>query len=146
MADPAYAPDTRVSFVDGYPVLVVSEASVREVSGRVGRDIPVERFRPNIVVTSDDAHEEDGWLRFTLGSAGFQGVKQCARCRVPTVDQQTGAVEPDGEPIRSLATYRKWSGAVWFGLNAVAEAGCEVEVGDALRVLQRGKVPAPRPA
>lgn len=146
MASPLYAPNTRVSFADGYPALVVGEGSVREVSRRVGRDIPVERFRPNIVVATDEPHAEDRWRRFKIGSGSFEGVKQCARCVVTTRDQTTGSTDPQGEPLRTLSTYRQASGGVWFGINVVGEEGASVSVGDRLVVTDWTTIPAPPPA
>lgn len=143
--NPMYAPDSQISFADGYPVLVVTDASAREVSRRAGRDIPMERFRPNVVVESESPHEEDRWRRFTLGSALCEGVKLCARCRVTSLDQESGAADPDGEPLRTLASYRRKVGAVWFGTNVVVEPGSEVALGDPLHVVEWGEIPAPAP-
>ncbi len=142
-ANPDYAPGQRMTFADGYPVLVLTDASVAELGRRVGRPIPVERFRPNVVVSAPEPHEEDRWLSFRVGDAPMQGVKQCARCTVTTVDQATGEADPEGEPLRTLACYRRASDKVWFGLNAVAPEGTTVCVGDVVEVTEWGEVPAP---
>ena len=114
--NPEYAPDRRVSFADGYPVLLVSEPSADEVSRRVGRPIPMERFRPNIVVTGERPHEEDRWRRITIAGGegddrppmGLDGVKLCARCVVTTLDQETG----DRDPAQRQAATSLSGGAV----------------------------------
>ena len=139
--DPAYAAGHRVGFADGFPALLVSEKSVEELARRGGRDIPAERFRPNIVVTGAHPHDEDRWRRFTLGDLGFRGVKLCTRCKVTTTDQRTGARDPDREPLRTLALYRRIESAVYFGVNVVHDGAGRIAVGDRVEVLERGIIP-----
>jgi len=141
--NPEFAPDRRVSFADGYPVLIVSDVSVRELGRRVGREIPVERFRPNIVASAPEPHEEDRWRRFEIGDSAFEGVKQCLRCKVPTLDQETGTVDEAGEPLRTLATYRRTASGVWFGTNALPPVTGSIGVGDPIRIVEEAAVPAP---
>ena len=139
--DPAYAGGRLVSFADGFPALLVSERSVEELARRSGRDIPVERFRPNIVVTGAHPHDEDQWQRFTLGNLGFSGVKLCTRCKVTTTDQKTGVRDPDREPLRTLALYRRIESAVYFGVNVVHDGPGRIAVEDRVEVLERGIIP-----
>jgi hypothetical protein len=138
--DPAYAEGHRVSFADGYPALLVSEGSVDELARRVGREIPVERFRPNIVVSGDRPHEEDFWKEFTIGALPFRGVKLCARCKVTATDQETGIRDPEQEPLRTLARYRRIESLVYFGVNTVHLATGRISLGDAVEVHERGIV------
>ena len=138
--DPDYAEGHRVSFADGYPALLVSQGSVDKLARRVGREIPVERFRPNIVVSGDRPHEEDFWQEFTIGAVRFRGVKLCARCKVTTTDQETGARDPDREPLRTLARYRRIESLVYFGVNTVHLATGPVSLGDPVEVHERGIV------
>ena len=139
--DPAYAEGHRVSFADGFPALLVSERSVEELARRSGRDIPAERFRPNIVVTGAHPHDEDQWQRFTLGGLHFSGVKLCTRCEVTTTDQRTGVRDPGREPLRTLALYRRIESAVYFGVNVVHDRPGRIAVGDTVEVLERGIIP-----
>ena len=139
--DPAYAAGRRVSFADGFPALLVSERSVEELARRAGRDIPVARFRPNIVVTGAHPHDEDRWRRFAIGGLGFGGVKLCSRCKVTATDQRTGARDPDREPLRTLALYRRIESKVYFGVNVVHDRPGRIAVGDRVEVLERGIVP-----
>lgn len=139
--DPAYAKGRRVGFADGYPALVVGQGSVEELARRAGRAIPVERFRPNIVVAGARPHEEDRWRRFVVGGLVFSGVKLCARCKVTTHDQRSGARDPDGEPLRTLAKYRRIEDKTYFGLNAVHHGPGRLRVGDEAEVLERGTIP-----
>lgn len=138
--DPLYADGHRVSFADGFPALVVTQGSVDELARRAGRSIPVERFRPNIVISGDSPHEEDFWRVFTVGGVRFGGVKLCARCKVTTLDQESGVRDPDREPLRTLARYRRIEGLVYFGLNAVHHGAGRISLGDPVEVLSRGIV------
>lgn len=139
--DPAYAEGHRVGFADGYPVLVVGEGSLAELARRAGRPVPVDRFRPNIVVSGAAPHDEDAWRRFAAGNLALQGVKLCARCKVTTIDQDRGTVDSDSEPLRTLARYRRIESHVYFGLNAVHHGTDTVRAGDSVAVLERGTIP-----
>ncbi len=131
--DPAYAPGAEVSLADGYPILLASEASLDELNRRLAEPVPMDRFRPNLVVAgATEPHAEDGWTRFFLGDVPCLGVKPCARCAVTTVDTRTG--EKGKEPLRTLARYRGHDGKVWFGQNVVPEGTGTVRIGDPVRV------------
>ena len=128
-ADPAYAPSgARVSFADGFPFLLISEESLADLNGRLGRALPMNRFRPNLVVSGGEAFAEDGWDRLEIGGIGLRVVKPCGRCVVTTTDQSTG--ERGQEPLRTLATYRRQGGEVMFGQNVVHENTGRLRVGD----------------
>lgn len=138
--DPAYAPGHRVGFADGYPVLLVSEGSLEELNRRLESPVPMDRFRPNVMVAGVEPHGEDGWRRVRLGGVAFRVVKPCARCTVPGVDQATGV--GGKEPLRALAGYRRHEGKVWFGQNLVHEETGVIGVGDPVEILEAGP---PRP-
>ncbi len=133
--DPRYgAPGDEVSFADGYPYLLVSTASLADLNARLKRPLPMDRFRPNLVVDGCAPEAEDGWRRIRIGSVNFRLVKPCTRCTVTTIDQATGV--PDGpEPLRTLAGYRTWQGGARFGMNVIAEGEGIVRVGDDITVL-----------
>lgn len=139
--DPAYAAGHRVGFADGYPALLVTDGSVEELGRRVGRPIPVERFRPNIVVAGGQPHEEDQWRRFAIGRLAFGGVKLCSRCKVTTIDQESGRRDRDREPLRTLARYRHLKDKVYFGVNVVHHANGRIRVGDPVTVDERAFIP-----
>ncbi len=115
-------------FSDGYPVLLVGEASLEDLNGKLqagGRaPIPMNRFRPNIVIDGIDAFEEDYADNFTIGDAALKPVKPCPRCPMPSVDQATGEVGPD--PLDMMQSYRRkpqLDDAVCFGMNCIVTAG-----------------------
>ncbi|MFN3874881.1 MAG: MOSC domain-containing protein [Flavobacteriales bacterium] len=125
-ADGRYA-DALTSLSDGFPYLLVSQASLDDLNARLPEPIGMERFRPNLVVAGGTAFQEDGWKAVAIGGARFRMVKPCARCAITATDQGTG--ERGKEPLRTLAAYRARNGKVLFGMNAVGE-GHSVRVGD----------------
>lgn len=132
--DRAYAPESaQVSLADGYPYLVIGEASLRDLNQRTESPVPMNRFRPNFVVAGSEPYEEDRWNNFQVGSVSFRGVKSCARCVVITIDQQTGTA--GAEPLATLATYRKQDGKVYLGRNALAATAGTVREGDKITMI-----------
>ena len=134
----ARRPEREVAFPDAYPLLVLSEESLSELNARLdGPPVPVDRFRPNLVLTGcRHPHEEDDWKVYEVGKATLWSVKPCERCTVTTLDQRTLA--QGKEPLRTLAGYRRsadGSGVV-FGQNVIHERpGDRLRVGDAVRVV-----------
>jgi hypothetical protein len=152
-----------VSFADGYPLLLIGEGSLEEVNRRIEaskdalagkvpafHSIPMNRFRPNLVVRGSEAFAEDGWARIRVGEAKFRVVKPCARCVITTVDQAKG--EFDGkEPLATMASFRlakqvfpetyesygQTANGVLFGENLIPEnPGVAIRVGDEVEVLE----------
>ena len=133
--------EATTMFSDGFPVLVISEASLADLNGRLvaqGRNaLPMNRFRPNIVISDANAYEEDYAQQLAIGQAVLKPVKPCSRCSIPSVDQTTG--ERGDDPIDILRTYRvndKVGGGITFGMNAIvtAGAGSTLRVGDEVRL------------
>jgi uncharacterized protein len=136
LANPDYAPaETRVSFADAYPFLLLSEESLADLNGRMAEPLPMNRFRPNLVFRGGEPFEEDRLTAFELGPLRFRAVKPCDRCVVTTTDQRTGA--RGVEPLRTLATYRKRDGQVYFGQNLVHHGVGRLQVGEALQSVTR---------
>src|SRR5690349_18977002 len=101
-------PEDRVSFADGYPLLLASQSSLDDLNARMGTPLPMERFRPSVVVVGAPPWAEDFWRRIRIGEAVFRIVKPCDRCIVTTTDQATGARgAARGEPLRTLARFRR---------------------------------------
>jgi uncharacterized protein len=112
-----------MGFADGYPILVCSEASLEDLNTRMPRPIPMERFRPNIVVRGIPAWAEDRIDTLTIGDLQLKLVKPCTRCKIPSIDQRSG--EPSTDPTPALRAFRfsKELRGVMFGENAVIVAG-----------------------
>ena len=131
--DPTYdSIGANVGFADGYPILIVGQASLDDLNRRLAAPLPMNRFRPNVVVTGTAPWEEDGWRRFSSNGVTFDAVKPCARCIITTTDQITG--ERAQEPLRTLATFRRQGGGVMFGMNVVHRGPGTLRVGDRLSI------------
>ncbi len=150
--DPEYGrPDDRVSFADGYPLLLANEASLDALngwlleSGSVEAPVPMTRFRPNVVIGGATAWAEDGWLgrRIRIGAVTLRAVKPCDRCVVTTTDQESGV--RGHEPLRVLGQRRRFDGGLHFGLNLIPDGTGEIAVGDPVEVLDpTGSASLPR--
>jgi uncharacterized protein len=137
--DPRYAAsEDRVGFADGFPLLLLSETSLAALNQRLPHPVSMARFRPNLVVDGCEPFAEDGWKRLRIGSVELAVVKPCARCVFTTVDPETGRRDPAGEPLRTLATFRRFGakGQVMFGQNVVVRRPGTVRVGDPVEVLE----------
>jgi uncharacterized protein YcbX len=132
-ADPTFAPSgTRVSFADAFPFLMISEESLADLNSRMPVPLPMNRFRPNLVIAGGQPYVEDSLDRFTIGEVGFRRVKPCDRCVTTTTDQATA--DRGKEPLRTLATYRKRDRKVLFGQNVVHSGVGRLAVGDTLQL------------
>jgi uncharacterized protein len=122
--------DVPTLFTDGYPILVLSRESIADVSTRVGQDLPIERFRPNVLIKGVAPYGEDSIDALSQGDIRLQLTKACTRCAITTIDQRTG-VGTGEEPLRTLKTYRYDAAlaGVVLGRNAYATSG----VGSLLR-------------
>ncbi|MGW1228691.1 MOSC domain-containing protein [Streptomyces sp. NPDC001478] len=139
--DPAYArPGEPVSLADGYPLLLTSVASLDALNALVAAGdraaegpLPMDRFRPNVVVSGTKPWAEDGWRRLAIGEVAFRVARPSARCVVTTTDQRTA--QRGSEPLRTLARHRRHDGELRFGVNLVPDTTGIVRVGDPLRIL-----------
>lgn len=134
--NPKYAVSEKdeVSFADGYPVLIISEASLGDLNLRLKTAVPMNRFRPNLVISGSTPYEEDTWKKIRIGSIIFECVKPCSRCTVTTVNQATGEVSD--EPLQTLATYRKQENKIMFGQNCIHCGEGVISVGNKIEVLE----------
>jgi uncharacterized protein YcbX len=129
--NPAHAQaGDQVAFADGYPMLMVSEASLAALNLRLAEPVTMARFRPNLVVSGCGAHDEDAWPRFRISEIDFRPVKRCGRCVVVTIDPETA--QAGKEPLATLAGYRQFGHEVCFGMNVVHEGLGPLHVGDEL--------------
>jgi uncharacterized protein len=110
-------PRDQVGLADGFPFLLVSEASLAHLNARLEQPVPMNRFRPNLVVRGCEPFAEDDWKLVRIGPITFRVVKPCARCAITTVDQKTA--KAGKEPLRTLARFRKIDNKVLFGQNLI---------------------------
>jgi uncharacterized protein YcbX len=119
---------TEVSFADGYPYLITGTASLHKLNEKLEQPVLMDRFRPNIVISTQVEHEEDNWESIQIGRAKLMVIKPCARCPVVTINQQTAVKSKD--TLKTLATYRKKDNKVFFGANAISQGNSQISVGD----------------
>jgi uncharacterized protein YcbX len=138
--NPDYAGTSRATtlYADGYPVLVISQASLDDLNVRLAArgatPLPMNRFRPNLVIDGVEPYDEDHIDTLVLGDVVLKLVKPCTRCEITTTDQRTARRAQ--EPLHTLSTYRRDDrlAGVTFGMNAIVAggAGFTLAVGDTL--------------
>jgi len=128
------APASPVGLADSHPFLLISEASLEDLNARMAAPVPMNRFRPNLVVRGCAPYAEDGWRRIRIGAIDFTSAKPCSRCTTTIVDQDSGVRGRD--PLATLARYRRVGREVMFGQKLVHLATGELRVGDAVTVLE----------
>ena len=135
ITDQRYTSEISItSFSDAYPFLIIGQATLDDLNNRLAEPLPMNRFRPNIVFTGGEPFAEDLMHTIMVGNLKFFGVKLCARCNIPTIDQATAVAAK--EPLKTLARYRFKNNKIMFGQNLVHEGSGEIAVGDELRVLK----------
>lgn len=129
----------RVSFADGFPVLVVNTASLDALNDALlaasgDGAVPIGRFRANLVVSGFPAWDENGWRTLRIGPMRFRAPTQCARCVVITRDQRTGETPHPGEPLKTLGRLNRQPDGIIFGRNLIPDAPGRLSVGDPVSV------------
>ncbi|WJV60844.1 YcbX family protein [Pectobacteriaceae bacterium CE70] len=129
-------PEIPLTFADGYPFLLINEASFDDLRQRCPAGIKIEQFRPNLVITGAAPFAEDSWQTLRIGDVIFDVVKPCSRCVLTTVSIERGRKHPAGEPLATLQKYRTAeNGDVDFGQNLIARSHGIIRAGDKIEVL-----------
>lgn len=127
-------PGRYVGFADGYPLLVTTEASIDFISAEVGREIAIERFRPNVLVAGDiTAFSELKWQALEFAQGGVKLVKPCERCVIPTRNLETQ--EREADVLEVLKQHCRIDGKIIFGQNGIEYDLAEIRVGETLRAV-----------
>ena len=135
--DPDYGrPGDNVAFSDGFPFLIISENSLVSLNREMQLNLPMIRFRPNLVISGCTAYAEDGWREISIGDIDFRLPKPCSRCAIPTIDPETA--QTGKEPLKTLNRIRKWQNNVYFGQNALHDQCGTLTVGDTVQVKVTG--------
>jgi len=135
--------DDHTGFADGYPILLTSEEGLQDLNSRLESPVPMNRFRPNIVVKGCEPFAEDTWNRIRIGDVELAVVKPCARCEVTTIDQRSTTaphafgggpmdkqtLERSREPLKTLGKYRKHQLGAVFGQNVIPLNEGRLELG-----------------
>ncbi|MGJ8690998.1 MAG: YcbX family protein [Thalassotalea sp.] len=128
----------QVAYADGYPLLLIAQASLTALNERSPRNNVMAQFRPNIVIDNCEAFAEDGWQKIKIGEVTFEIVKPCSRCIFTTINPVTGEFEKSKEPLTSLAKFRKGDdNEIYFGQNLIALNTGQIKNGDQVEVLSR---------
>ncbi|XP_026149078.1 mitochondrial amidoxime-reducing component 1 [Mastacembelus armatus] len=143
-AEPLFPQDEKVAYPDAAPVMLLSEASVKDLSSRLEKDVTVERFRPNIVISDCEAFDEDSWEEIQIGSVRLQRVMSCGRCVLTTVDPETGVISRK-EPLETLKSYRLcdplekhiYKSSPLFGQMLIVKKTGIMQVGDVVYKISR---------
>ena len=131
--DFAVSAEDHTGFADGYPILIISEASLLDLNSKLASTLPMNRFRPNIVVQNCEPFAEDTWKRIRIGDVEMSLVKPCPRCVVTTIDKET--LEKSKEPLKTLATYRNQEDGAMFGMNVIPLNEGEIKVGMSVELI-----------
>ncbi|CAN5416670.1 MOSC domain-containing protein [soil metagenome] len=123
----------QVGFADDFPILLISEESLADLNSRLTEPLPMNRFRPNVVVKGCNAFDEDNWNTIKIGELLFDVVKPCARCVITTIDQSDANKGP--EPLKTLTAYRNSKNRLLFGQNIVHHSSGQLRIGDSLEIL-----------
>jgi uncharacterized protein YcbX len=127
--NPQYAilEDDHTGFADGYPILLISEESLQDLNARLDTPVPMNRFRPNLVVRGCEPYAEDTWNKIKIGDVELAVVKPCPRCVVTTIDKET--LEQVKEPLKTLSKYRRHELGAIFGQNIIPINGGSLRLG-----------------
>ncbi|WP_461534633.1 MOSC domain-containing protein [Spongorhabdus nitratireducens] len=134
--DPRYAETgQRTGFADGFPLLLISEASLEGLNSKLESPVPMARFRPNLVISGCEPHAEDSWKRIRIGEVEFSLAKPCTRCVIPSINTDTA--EKDSRMLKVLAGYRRDERKrVIFGMNLIHSGLGSITVGDKVEVIE----------
>lgn len=131
-------PDVPVSFADGYPYLLLNQASFNYLQQQCPETLDIQQFRGNIIIDGAIPFAEDGWKTIKIGEVIFDIVKPCTRCLLTTFNVNSAKALPNNEPLRTLGYFRAdLEGKIDFGINMIARNHGSVSIGDNIEILER---------
>ncbi len=131
----------KVAFADGYPLLLISQASLDDLNDRLKQQqllpVSMSQFRTNLVIDNAIAYQEDSWRHIRIGEAEFEVVKPCSRCVFTTVDPKTGEKHSEMQPLKTLRQYRasRHKKGIMFGQNLITIKQGTIKLTDPVEVL-----------
>lgn len=126
--------DEVTSFSDGYPVLIIGQASLDDLNKRMPEPLPMDRFRPNLVFSGGQPYDEDTMEHVLVNNIDLYGVKLCSRCVLTTINQATALKAK--EPLKTLASYRMKNNKIYFGQNILYGQTGSLKVGDIIEIIK----------
>ena len=128
-------PGDEIAYADAAPILLVSRKSIEELNDRLENKVSWLNFRPNIVIDGELPYEEDQWSSVRIGEVEFNGANTCARCGFITIDPKTGIKNSQGEPLKTLATYRNFKDkGICFGKYLIPKTLGKIKVGETVEI------------
>ena len=124
----------KTAFSDGFPLLLISQASLDDLNQRLATPISMSRFRPNIVVSGCEPFAEDAWKKIRVGEINCRIVKPCSRCVIPSINIETA--EREVEPTKTLVEYRKRNNKIFFGQNVIADNNGQIDLGMPIEIIE----------
>lgn len=124
----------KTAFSDGFPLLLISQASLDDLNQRLTTPITMSRFRPNIVVNGCAPYAEDSWKQIRIGGITYRIVKPCSRCVIPSINIETA--EKEAEPTKTLVAYRKQDNKIYFGQNVIANDVGKIDIGMSVEIIE----------
>ena len=124
----------KTAFSDGFPLLLVSQASLDDLNARLKTPVTMARFRPNIIISGCQPFEEDNWKTIQIGEVVLRIVKPCSRCIIPNINIKNANKEQ--EPIKTLSIYRKRENKIFFGQNVIATRYGKINVGMEVKIIE----------
>ena len=135
LVDKEYAHNKEInSFSDGYPLLIIGQASLDDLNSRLAEPLPMDRFRPNIVFTGGQPYDEDTMEHVVINDINMYGVKLCARCTIPTINQTNGTKAK--EPLKTLTSYRMKNNKIYFGQNILFRQTGSIKKGEVIGIIK----------
>ena len=135
MVEKEYAHEDEIAaFSDGYPLMIIGQASLDELNSRLTEHIPMDRFRPNIVFTGGKAFDEDLMEQLSINDINLFGVKLSSRCVLTTINQANA--QKGKEPLKTLAGYRQHSNKIYFGQNLLFKQTGNMKVGNSINIVK----------
>jgi uncharacterized protein YcbX/ferredoxin len=136
----------QLAFADGYPLLLISQASLDDLNKRCPTAITMNQFRPNLVVENCDAFAEDTWSHIRIGEVDFELTQPCSRCIFTTINPKTAQKHIHQQPLTSLKTYRQAAdgelkGEILFGQNMVPLNQGQIKLTDPVIVINKKSPP-----
>ena len=130
-----YANNNEITaFSDGYPLMMIGQASLDDLNSRLPEPLPMDRFRPNIVFTGGNPFDEDSMEHLLINDINLFGVKLCSRCVLTTINQTN--MQKGKEPLKTLAGYRQKNNKIYFGQNLLFKQTGKMAVGDFINVVK----------
>ena len=123
-----------LAFADGFPLLICSQASLDDFNNKLGYKISMNRFRPNIVISGNQAYAEDHWHTIAINGIEFSLVKPCSRCIIPSINPQTGVKEMAVND--ALQAHRRRGQDTFFGQNALYNKLGTIQIGDEVKIVK----------